>query len=291
MLNDDFGFFVPFEAIEKADNGKEDKWIVQGIASTNHTDRQGENLIPEGFDYSYFLESGYLNWHHQTSKMPSAIIGEPMEAKLVTKGLFIKGYLYKNSKVAKEVWDLAKTLNKNSSTRRLGFSIEGKVVERDETNPNKVLKAKITGCAITHAPINPNTFLTIVKAMNGENVEVNEQKFDPNVEGGGTVLLDQKFSGGEKVTVYSDGKIVIDTGKAMTTESASAVMPESVEGSPKPKKNPPPQSNDSEAQGGTVKNMKEMSKAEAYEYIFTQYPNLTSEQARMVYKKAKEKNS
>ena len=92
-------------------------------------------------------------------------------------GLYVESDLYADSSLAKEVWDLANVLKKNSKTRRLGYSIEGKVVERgsdDKTNPEyyNVKKAIITGCAITHMPKNPKTLADIIKGK----VEMDEDE-------------------------------------------------------------------------------------------------------------------
>ena len=58
---------------------------------------------------------------------------------------------------------MAKALQK-TGTRRLGFSIEGKVVERD--GHNKILRARIRDVAITRVPVNTMcTFGLLVKSF------------------------------------------------------------------------------------------------------------------------------
>ena len=94
-------------------------------------DSDDEILDPSGFDLSYFMKNGFINWHHQTNNSPESIIGEPTVARITDKGLYVEGTLYNNSRVAKEVYELAKGLESSNSNRRLGFSIEGKVLERD----------------------------------------------------------------------------------------------------------------------------------------------------------------
>lgn len=165
--NKGFKFFVPFSEIEKAtdENGNE-TMIVEGIASTSDKDTDGEYLDPKGFDLSYFNSQGYINWHHRTKQDPEAIIGEPISSKIKPEGLYIKASLYSDSEMAKKVYKLANVLKRNSKNRKLGFSIEGNAIERDELNDNIVKKARITGCAITYAPKNASTFLDVVKALN-----------------------------------------------------------------------------------------------------------------------------
>ena len=67
-------------------------------------------------------------------------------------------------------------MKKIQKTRRLGYSIEGKVIKRKSDNKNssdykKILKAIITGVAITHQPKNPKTFANIIKGEIDEDYE------------------------------------------------------------------------------------------------------------------------
>lgn len=193
---DKFNFFVPasFEEgmkdfIVKGKKVKKNVVRVKGIASTaTAEDTDGETLFPDGFDYAPLLTKGFLNWDHQQKGRPSAIVGEPDVAKVINGGkdFYIEGYLYPDSAEAQQVAELAEVLEKNSPTRRLGYSIEGQVIERgcgpkylDATktilNPEyndvlwrKVLKARITGVAITPCPKNPNTLLSLMKGEYSE---------------------------------------------------------------------------------------------------------------------------
>lgn len=158
-----FRFWLPME-IEKSSDGKPVDYAdmrIKGIASTDDKDIDDEVLLNKGFDLSYFLNNGFINWHHQYKDNPSMIIGEPLDAKVTKKGLFVSGRLY-DTPVARQVYDLANTLEKNSDSRRLGWSIEGKATARKGT---KITKARITGVAITPAPKNTSTYAEIVKAM------------------------------------------------------------------------------------------------------------------------------
>ena len=165
-MKNNFGFFIPGELEKSTDKNGVEKMQFSGIASTTDEDTDEEILLPSGFDLSYFLKSGYVNWHHRQKDKPSAIIGEPSEAKIIANGKQMKVVcdLY-NTPLAKEVYDLGVVLkNQSTSGRRLGFSIEGKVLERDKKNPKIVTKAAITGCAITYQPKNSSTVADIVKA-------------------------------------------------------------------------------------------------------------------------------
>lgn len=165
-MKNNFGFFLPAEVIKAKDDSGVEKMRIAGIASTTDEDSDEEILLPSGFDLSYFTNNGFVNWHHRQKDKPSAIIGEPSEAKIIQGGKQMKVVcdLY-NTPLAKEVYDLGVVLQTQSKTgRRLGFSIEGKVLERDANNPKIVTKAAITGCAITYQPKNGSTIAEIVKA-------------------------------------------------------------------------------------------------------------------------------
>lgn len=247
MFKDDkFNFWCPIGRIEKAtDEAGEPVMRIGGIASTMDKDADGEYLDPSGFDVEPLKNSGMVNWHHQAKNSPSAIIGEPSKVELRPEGLWIESDLYASSPMACEVYELAKTLEHDSKTRRLGYSIEGKVVKRgsnDKNSPlyNKIVKAVITGVAVTHMPKNPHTFVNIIKGqIDADGIDVDAEEEDDNAEerGGKT----------EK--------------KALTTESGAALVPESVDGQPK----------------------KTFSKSSVMEAIFRDIPNITIPNAHEVY--------
>lgn len=193
-----FKFWCPLD-ISKAKNEQgDDVMRLGGIASTMDKDADGEFLDPSGFDITDFKKSGVVNWHHQAKNSPATIIGEPHKAEVRTDGFYVETDLYPSSELAQEVYALAQTLAKDSKSRRLGYSIEGTVIERDDLNPKIVKQAKITGLAITHMPKNAQTFADIIK--------------------GHGHIEDE------------------DEDKSLDTSSGSAVMPESVEGDGKDRK-------------------------------------------------------
>lgn len=185
-MTNNFTFWCPIEKSQEIIDPTTGEQVMRlgGIASTADEDSDGESLDPNGFDIKPLMKSGMVNWHHQAKGMPSTIIGEPSKAEIRKDGLYIETDLYPNSKVACEVWELAKTLEKNSKTRRLGYSIEGKVLKRksdDKNSPDykKIEKAVITGVAITHMPKNPKTFANIIK---GEIDDDYDEEYEENKE-------------------------------------------------------------------------------------------------------------
>ncbi|MNN30586.1 hypothetical protein D3C81_1442400 [compost metagenome] len=86
------------------------------------------------------------------------------------KGLWVEGELLSGIPMADQIWELALALKKSNAPRKLGFSVEGKVVER---RGNRILKAKIYNCAITPNPVNTEaTWEAIVKSFQPYNESV-----------------------------------------------------------------------------------------------------------------------
>lgn len=169
--SNNFKFFVDNLTLEKAGKDEQGRDIMKvgGIASTSTEDSDGEEIDEQGWDTSYFLQSGFFNYNHQAKFNPKAVIGEPTVARITKKGVYVEGFLYPDSELAKSVYDTAEMLQKSSSKRRMGFSIEGQALERDPLNPKKITKAKLTGCALTLNPKNPNTLVNILKGDYHEN--------------------------------------------------------------------------------------------------------------------------
>lgn len=158
----DFRFEFEAEVFEKASPDGKDRRIG-GIVSTDHLDQQSETLIQEGLDFAPFLKGGWFNDNHD--KSTDALLGYPDKAFMKTlpdgrRGWYVEGYLLKGTEKADRIWDLANALQKTD--RRLGFSVEGQVLDRDPTNPKNVRHAVVREVAITRSPVNPNTELLVL---------------------------------------------------------------------------------------------------------------------------------
>lgn len=170
-------FWIPIDSIEKSKN-KEGKEVMRlaGIASTYDEDTDGEFLDPNGFDYNYFKDYGHVNWNHMATEDPSKIAGYPSKVEINKSGMYVEVDLLHN-KIGKQIYELAQAYKEHpESNRGLGFSVEGRAIERDTVNPKIVKKAKITGLAITHQPKNCSTYADIIKSMSGKAEMKNKQK-------------------------------------------------------------------------------------------------------------------
>lgn len=243
---DKFNFFVPI-TLEKGTSGK-GEMKFKGICSSKVEDSDGETLYPSGFDFQPLLEKGFINWNHQAGKDSGKIVGRPTKLEVINGGndLYVEGILYPNVTEAQNVFALAKALENDPTGRCLGWSIEGAALERDPFNPKKVLKARLSGLAITASPKNPNTFLSIMK---GEYVDSFQDELDltPYLTGYqnfcpyGTSGYGDVESVAEFLEREYDSKEVLDLlisriqlDKAMTAEAGDRVTAkESVEHNPK----------------------------------------------------------
>lgn len=218
--NNVFKFWFPIEKSQETIDPTTGEEIMRlgGIASTSDEDSDGEFLDPKGFDIKPLMERGTVNWHHQAKGQPSAIIGEPTKAEIRPEGLYIETDLYPSSKIAREVWELAGTLEKDSKTRRLGYSIEGRVVKRKSENPQspdykRIVKAVITGVAITHMPKNPKTFANIIKGeiddpeTEGEE-EIREEEKALSAEGNGAPLKRESVDDGSRPKILTKSEVM-----------------------------------------------------------------------------------
>jgi hypothetical protein len=239
-----FRFWFPIDEIRKGkDKAGKDVMIVGGIASTKTRDTDGEILDPNGFDISYLKDRGIINWNH--SKSPEAVIGEPTLAEVRKEGLYIESMLYPDSKVAKSVYNLIKTLGKNSKTRKVGYSVEGKATERLANDETNVTKAMITGAALTISPKNPDSIVDIIKGeFNGWDDtelpptldEVDFEKgeiIEASTTGGEQYIIDITREDGNRVTVDKDYNVKVIKALTANSSSGQAVTHSHVDGETK----------------------------------------------------------
>lgn len=165
-----FEFEVPVAIFEKADAEAGKQRRIAGIISTETTDRQNDVLLQRGLDFDDFLQHGWFNDNH--SKATDDILGYPDKVIRFKKGdrlpdgtvatsngTWAEGYLL-DTKKAQGIWELGQALAKTS--RRLGFSVEGKIEQRTGPRNRVVAKAKVRNVAITNCPVNTDTRLEVL---------------------------------------------------------------------------------------------------------------------------------
>lgn len=241
ISEDTFSCFVPAQmvVVKGGENGadKSGKRWIQGIASTDSRDLQGEIVNQGGIDFSYFLKHGYFNDDHKPG--PDAKVGQPTEAKITKNGLWVKGFLFKNNDPNKktkadEYWDLMQQIASSQSDRKVGFSIQGKVIRR---NGNTIEKCWIQDIAITTQPVNTATWAEIAKSLSAQSWDLQkdkkaeEEKKDAEKAlsvAGGSPLVPQSLEGAKKDVVtakslsFSDACSLVKSQTGITDDVAVA---------------------------------------------------------------------
>lgn len=152
-------FTIPINIKKSQTSPKEMR--ICGLASTPDLDRENQSILQRGLDISEFVNHGFFNLDHDNS----VILGYPdkEKTKITKKGLYVEGTLLDTPK-GRDIWDSAVALEKSRANRKLGFSVEGKILKKDDRG--NILKAKIYNVAITPNPVNPKaTWTALYKSM------------------------------------------------------------------------------------------------------------------------------
>lgn len=179
---------------------------IGGYCSTENWDRQKEKLLAEGLIFSECVNAGWFNDNHMQDH--DCIVGIPTDTQLhrMPSGClrwYAKGFLLEGNGEQRydKIWEAAKALAKVG--RKLGFSVEGEVVDR---NGPVVHKAIIRNIAITPNPVNMEcTWDILYKAMSGSEDLYKALGVGSSVVpvGGGSVLVTQDLEGSPKHDTYT----------------------------------------------------------------------------------------
>lgn len=171
-----FRLEIPLIAFEKADAPEGQRRRIAGIASTDRTDRQGEQIIQHGLDWSPLMNGGRINLEH--SKSPTDIIGVPKDVLFFKKGdrlpngqtmpsngHWLEACLLEDDKLADTIWHKQVSLQK-AGAPGFKYSIEGDVLQRAGADGKIVARATVRHTAVTDTPVNPDcAFEALVKSM------------------------------------------------------------------------------------------------------------------------------
>lgn len=204
LKDDEFSVWVPnvvefdFEKAEEDQQGNLG-FKLAGYCSTETRDRQEEIVVQKGLDFSEFVAHGYFNDNHKQGTVD--IVGYPTLAEMhEDRGWYTEGFLFKGYPPAEKIVMLAKAMAQ--TPRRLGFSIEGKVIERG--HDNRIVRAKVRNVAVTNCPVNTEcTWSLMSKAFaTSKEIEASYEKAlaagGSNPGGaGGAALRAQSLEGGK----------------------------------------------------------------------------------------------
>lgn len=136
---------------------------IGGVISSEAVDADDEVVLQDGVDWSYFEANGWFNYDH--GKGADNILGYP--EKVIRDGAQtrVEGHLLLSNPKARSVYDLAQSLAKSNSPRKVGFSVEGRVLERDPKDRRRILKSQVLYVAITPTPVNTSTNMELIKSL------------------------------------------------------------------------------------------------------------------------------
>ena len=167
----EFNFVMQSWTFEKSDAKAGQTMRIGGFCSDESRDQEGETVLSRGLSFEKFLSKGWYNDNH--SKKTVDILGYPDYAKYMKKGeklpggiislqngWYTEGYLC-NTSNGRAIFELGKSLE-DVEERNLGFSVEGKILERKGPSGKIIAKAEVRNVAITGCPVNDNTSMMIL---------------------------------------------------------------------------------------------------------------------------------
>lgn len=164
---DRFQTWAPFDVLSKGGDAK--LGYIQGIATTEVPDADGDIILTKGIDWTYFVGDGItkgkgfiIDEHpvgsHNIVGHPTAVSDTQVEyngAKV--NAALVKGALYLEDKRGAALFEKACTMRRAGGDRRLGFSIEGSVKPGGRKG-RVVEKSTVKWLAVTAAPKNELTW-------------------------------------------------------------------------------------------------------------------------------------
>lgn len=168
-----FKFHAEFsiKSLEKAKD--DDTRLIEGYASTNDLDRQGDIVEPEAFRTAIaeFMGNPIVFYMHEWRKLP---IGKVNAANIDKKGFWVKAQITKSNDTANEVWSLIQ--EGVLKTFSIGFDIlDGKweVLNGDEIF--RITKLRLYEVSVVNIPANRHATFSVAKALlMGDDLKCNE---------------------------------------------------------------------------------------------------------------------
>lgn len=192
----------------------DEEWRIQGLASTQSEDLQGEVVVQKGLDISELKAGrGLFNYDHKEG--PENLLGVIEDADFVKEGLKVNGYLFKHSPRAKAFYDIMRSL-KPEHRRRVQMSIEGKILKRAGEDGSQIAQAKVEKVALTVDPVNTDTYVEMVKSLKAEEPKDNDDKLRTTLKFLGRFLFLKALSAG---TGYVGAPTDMSGGAALGSES------------------------------------------------------------------------
>lgn len=139
-----------------------DKRLIAGYANTKNLDRMNEIVEPTAFKNTIkeWMKNPVILRGHD----PNSIIGRGLEAKIDSKGLWIKAEIASDTEKANETWALIK--QKMLKAFSIGYQIiKDEVVERAGKRIRRILDLDLLEVSVLGLPANRESLFDMVKGM------------------------------------------------------------------------------------------------------------------------------
>lgn len=189
------------EHLPKSKEDSKGKLWFKGVASTEDKDLQGETVLANGLDFSYFIDNGWFDDEHSKSAADGMGVPTLVQVRENDDGkreIYTEGYLY-DTKENRRLHRLMKAMKKAGDGKRLGLSIQGPVKKRTGPDGKTVAQAWVKNIAITRNPVNPNTYM---EAMEKSLTDFADELCKAMADGG---VSDSGMSAGYPVPTYMGG--------------------------------------------------------------------------------------
>lgn len=151
---------LPFEttiAIKAMPDDYNGAWVIDGPVGSDERDYDGETMEPEGvwkgmdmFD----LLGKHVDYEHQYRKSlnPRFLIGVGLDRRLEKGVCHLRAELFKNKELAKSLWEHLNTKTAGGDNGYAGYSIEGRVLERDPKDRNIIKGVEVHRVTVSMSP-------------------------------------------------------------------------------------------------------------------------------------------
>lgn len=151
---------LPFEttiAIKAMPDDYNGSWVIDGPVGSDEKDYDGETMDPQGvwkgmdmFD----LLGKHVDYEHQYRKSlnPRYLIGVGVDRRLEKGVCHLRAELYKDKELAKSLWEHLNTKTAAGEHGYAGYSIEGRVLERDPKDRNIIKGVEVHRVTVSMSP-------------------------------------------------------------------------------------------------------------------------------------------
>jgi len=172
----DFEVWTPFDLVKAGPDSPDG--LIKGVATSEREDEDGDFVDQDGLEWGYFKSHGFITYEHPLGVMN--IVGHPTDVSPTTvekdgkvfKATDIEGLLLLDDELGKKIYEKSLSLKKAGGHRRLGFSIEGKVLPGGRQG-KRITKARVVSVAVSAAPKNRDSwFEPLAASMFGGGYQV-----------------------------------------------------------------------------------------------------------------------